>query len=449
MFAVLFAVVGTAGAGEPSRWDKRVADLAEFVERKRGLDFEHPVPVRFLTDREFAKEIKSDEGDLTVQDRKDLEAAAGLLRAIGLIQVDAGELLEGFSAVDVAETLAFYDQENEEIVIRGKRLDVATKATVAHELTHALQDQHFDLDKLDAFAGGDQSVLALVEGDAVRIENEYVSTLSQEDQEAYGTELENQAAEAEGAVPADVPVVLQIMEAAPYSLGPTFVESIIVEDGEKAVDDAFRKPPRSDKQILNPSAYLDRDDPARVRAPKLGAGEEKVGKADTFGALGLYLMLAARVDPSIALSTIADWGGDSFVQFKRDDTACVRVAFAGEEAEGTERIAAALEQWITLGPGGAASVARAADEATLTTCDPGSVPDDAKITSAGDVLDARAFLLFGELESGVPSKAAECVADHVAVDPEFMAIYHNESPSDADFEALGRKVADAEGACRI
>ena len=46
---------------------------------------------------------------------------------------------------------------------------------LAHELTHVLQDQHFDLNKLrtDAAAGADLAVLSLIEGDAVSIENEY------------------------------------------------------------------------------------------------------------------------------------------------------------------------------------------------------------------------------------------------------------------------------------
>jgi hypothetical protein len=82
------------------------------------------------------------------------------------------------------------------------------------------------------------------------------------------------------------------------------------------------------------------------------------------------------------------------VPFKRGNTACIRATFTGAQAESTERIAVALDQWAALGPGGAASVERANDTATLTTCDPGTAPDEAKITSSGDVLDTRASILF-------------------------------------------------------
>jgi hypothetical protein len=112
-------------------------------------------------------------------------------------------------------------------------------------------------------------------------------------------------------------------------------------------------------------------------------------------------------------------------------------------------IAAALGQWAALGPSGAATVARANNTATLTACDPGNAPDDVRVSSAGDVLDARAFFLLDELGGGLPVPAAECVAERLAVDREVIAFYVNPEPSDAEFDAVDRKVADAEGACPI
>jgi hypothetical protein len=434
----------------PAKWDGRVADLADFVERKRGLDFEHPVPVRFLSESQFTKEFQTDEGDLTAQDEKDLEQMAGLFRAIGLSQIDAEQLLADFDAVSTADTAAFYDQEKREIVIRGKKLDVATKVTVVHELTHALQDQRFDLDKLDARAGtsGAEALLALVEGDAVRIEDEYLTTLGQREQDEYDKSVDTAIAGSEAAVPADAPAVLGIIDLAPYSIGPTFVEAIAIQEGEKAVDDAFRKPPTSDKQVLSPSSYLDGENPRRVRAPKLGPGERRLGKPDTFGALGLYLTLAGRLDPTVALPTIRSWGGDSYAQFTRGDTACIRAAFTGNDARATEQIAASLDQWVAAGPSGAASLERTGGTATLTACDPGQAADDEKVTTAGEVLDARAYALSGSMEDGTPIEDAECVADRASVDPDLRAflISVDEPPQD-QIDAFLDKIAGVERAC--
>jgi hypothetical protein len=62
------------------KWDERLVDLVDFVERGRGLDFKHPVPVRFLTERQFNRAVARGQGDLSRQDRAGLERPAGLLR---------------------------------------------------------------------------------------------------------------------------------------------------------------------------------------------------------------------------------------------------------------------------------------------------------------------------------------------------------------------------------
>ena len=45
-----------------------------------------------------------------------------------------------------SDTLAFYDPRTQDVYVRGTDTTApATRVTLAHELTHALQDQHFDL----------------------------------------------------------------------------------------------------------------------------------------------------------------------------------------------------------------------------------------------------------------------------------------------------------------
>jgi len=73
--------------------------------------------------------------------------------------------------------------------VRGTDLtDVDVRVTIVHELTHALQDQHFDLTKLDDAVeteGEDFALTALVEGDATSIEDDYLFSLPQAEQDAY------------------------------------------------------------------------------------------------------------------------------------------------------------------------------------------------------------------------------------------------------------------------
>jgi hypothetical protein len=434
----------------PAHWDKRVADLVRFVEQTRGLEFKHPVPVRFLTDSKFKQAVAADQGHLTRQDKAELEKQAGLWRALGLIEGDAKKLIEDTSAVDIAEALAFYDSDKKEIVIRGQQLDVSTRVTVVHELTHVVQDQYFDLneleDKADSAAG---RVDALAEGDATRVEDAYVSTLSERDRAAYEQTSDEQAAAAEGGLPRDLPATVEVMGEAPYSLGPAFVEAVAHTRGERGVDAAFRTLPASDKQILSPSTYLQGEIPVPVEAPRLGVGETRLGKDDTLGAFGLYLMLAARVDPAVALPAIDAWGGDALVEFTRGGKVCIRAAVASSDAAGLETIAGALDQWMALGPRDSGSVERANGTVAVTACDPGRPPVGTNIMAAGYVLDARASALSDEIARGKPLDAAECVADRVPFDPDVRNFLLGSNGTSEDLGEFADKAKTVEAACGV
>ena len=185
----------------PTKWDPRLRPIADEVAKLRKLDFEHPVAAEFLDDAAFEKKVTTDRGKLSKQDKRDLERSQAQLRAVGLIGADV-DLFDAVGSLQTSGVLAYYDPKTKKITVKGTNLDdVATRVTVAHELTHALQDQHFDLQKLEQAAAADHGSTVLhtiAEGDAVRIENEYVKTLSEADQQAYQTQ--NAQTERAGAV---------------------------------------------------------------------------------------------------------------------------------------------------------------------------------------------------------------------------------------------------------
>jgi hypothetical protein len=233
-------------------------------------------------------------------------------------------------------------------------------------------------------------------------------------------------------------------------LGPAFVRAIIVERGEKGIDGAFRASPTTDQHVLNPSMYLSGTGAMRVAAPPLTAGETRLGADGTLGALGLYLMLAARVDPAVALRTIDAWGGDALVQFTRDGIACVRVSIAADTPKGAETIATALDQWAALGPHDTASVDGVNDSAvTFTACDPGRPPPDANVAAAGDVLEARASVLSGEIKRGVPLHAARCIADRAPFEPDVRAFALERQPTPEQTDVFTSRIERVEAACGV
>lgn len=135
-----FFLLRDSGPSHPKNWDARVQPFADIVEDERGLTFEHPVEVRFLSDKAFEKTVRADRSKLDKDDEREIEELTSLYRAFGLISGD----VDLFDAVDDATgsgTLAYYSFEDEAITVRGKTLARATHATLVHELTHALQDQ--------------------------------------------------------------------------------------------------------------------------------------------------------------------------------------------------------------------------------------------------------------------------------------------------------------------
>ena len=170
------------GPDHPDEWDARVLPFVKVVEDERGLGFEHPVYVDFLSEKEFKKEVTSEEADLSAEERKEIEQSEGLMRALGFLAGDV-DLLDAANDLMGGGVLGLYSHEDKRIRMRGEKLDLATTSTLVHELTHALQDQHFDLEakakrheKDDDYSAG-AAWRAIVEGDANRVEAQWGESL--------------------------------------------------------------------------------------------------------------------------------------------------------------------------------------------------------------------------------------------------------------------------------
>ena len=421
---VIGLVVGLSGAGTwfalerrgskyPSKWDERVARLVSFVERKRGLDFEHPVEVEFLTVAEFKKRVTTDEATLTKEDREDLEDAVSFLRAIGLVEGRI-DLVDAFNQASNEGILAFYDPEDEKITVRGTRLDVATRVTVVHELTHALQDQHFDIEAMRTRDDDDSSgaITALIEGDADNIENEYVDALSRRLRRQYEAQSDKASADADFD---GIPPVIRIMMGAPYEFGPALVEVLRADGGQRALDHAFRAPPTSEEQIFDPVTYLASEEPVTVDEPNMPKGARRIDDGE-FESLGWFVTLSEQVDAHVALRAADGWGGDSYVAYRtRDKQTCTRVRYRGDEPSDTLEMKVALDQWVAAVDTGRATVSSEGETLLFQSCDPG---EKAKV-STGRSLDAinlpvvRVAIVQEFLSEGAEFDFASCVANQL------------------------------------
>ena len=266
--AVAVAAIGSAtgafdtGPAHPDAWDPRVAELADFVEDERGLDFEQPVQVDFLSAREYSEATTTGAAGLADDELLELDRYAAELRAFGLATGEL-DLVEALNAVSDGGTLAFYDPDDERIRVRGTELTPGLRVTLVHELTHALQDQHFDLGRLyddDLESSERTAFLGLVEGDALRVETGYTSRgLSATERQEYEQEYQGELERSREAT-SDVPPFVAASFAVPYALGQPLAVMLANQGGNAAVDRAFDDPPSTEEHLFDPASYLD-DEP--------------------------------------------------------------------------------------------------------------------------------------------------------------------------------------------
>src|SRR5918996_808565 len=146
-----------------------IADVADQVEAVRGLAFDRPVNVEPISESEMDRRL-GDYFDAYYPKRSYARRSAAW-QTIGALPSDVG-YLEALDAYQQGQVLGFYNSQNEELVYTGDAtLDRIEQFVLAHELTHAIDDQHFDLDRLDGLVGRCQeerfqAALGIVEGSA-------------------------------------------------------------------------------------------------------------------------------------------------------------------------------------------------------------------------------------------------------------------------------------------
>lgn len=293
---------------------ERLPALVAFVERERGLTLRREVRVEVLDDEEF---LETFAGPDTGEDVEDGEGAPGDFGAT----LEALELVERGTDLDevVGEALdqgvdGFYDGSTERLVVRADRLDAYVELVVVHELVHALQDQHFRIDRPEYEDGSERSVSfsALVEGDATRVEQAWRDAQPP----AVQAEIDAEEVRRFGAGdPVGLEDPIDGYLAFPYVAGPSLVAALLEDGGQQRLDRAFSFPPVDTEQVLHPELV---GEPGGVSPPAPDRDGERVDEG-VLGELGLAQLLGldAREDgPHVG------WEGDRYATFEDGGRTC-------------------------------------------------------------------------------------------------------------------------------
>ena len=342
--AIAIAQAPAATADKRALLDQADEVLAE-MSKLTGLPIKAPLKKKMLSRPEIRSLLEQtlDEEYTPQQIHKE----EGELKAFGLVskEFDLREFLLTFYTEQAA---GVYDPRSKTMIIADWTPAELQRTVLAHELTHALQDQNFDLlefthahrDNADAMAARQ----AVVEGHAT------AAMVQQMMGGAPLAALPNLQPMMEGAIqqqfaefPAftKAPYFFRLQALFPYIHGMGFAQRALrAEGGWENLSSIFKNPPTLTKEIFEPQIYFDGHPPEPItlsRPPALERGGGlRVLSENTFGQLGYLALLGQFISEAEAKTIAPAWLADRFIVYEsRTDgrlALIARTRWAGSEA---------------------------------------------------------------------------------------------------------------------
>ncbi len=302
----------------------QMEEIESQVTQLRGILPSESVSRSLLTPDQLRETVIHDFlGDYTQEDAlQDVR----LLSLLGLIEpgIDLWQLYADLFTEQVA---GFYDTETDEmIVICGSGFGGVERLTYAHEYTHALQDQAYDIrdglqynnDACEADSERCFAIQALIEGDATLLQEQWLRTFAGDEDRSDLLEF---FADFDMPVFDSAPAYIQSELTFPYFWGLNFIRTLYLDGGWAAVDTAYQNPPLSSEQILHPERYP-KDPPVDLVSPNvsdaLSSGWEKTVH-DVLGEWATRMVLDEYLPIDEASLAAEGWGGDLLLFFYQEE----------------------------------------------------------------------------------------------------------------------------------
>lgn len=350
-----------AGEARPSAGISKLAQelvgrVVPEVESLRGLSFKERVKVAVL-DHAAARRHMIRRLD-TFAPAERLRTAQRAAELLGLLPPDM-DLRKTIVKVMDEQAGGFYDPERRAYYLLDDIPAGLAPLITAHELTHALEDQHFDLDgrmravlddddrlfALGAVAEGSATLLMLTYGSRAAPDGsrrlDHLQALAGSDSEQLGR----------------LPPLLQRQLLGPYVLGAQFLMKGTAFDPSQgypaaAVDQAYLRMPQSSEQVLHPEKYWDGERPDEPRRVDLAGAGGELGRGwqlkdrGVLGELVIALLVGAGTseEPGASWTNAAatGWGGDRWELWVKPPAAALLLLTVWDSPEDAREFAEAL-----------------------------------------------------------------------------------------------------------
>jgi len=321
---------------------RSVDEILKWVSSDTGLPIRSNIKRELSSRDEVQKYVE--ERMAEDDDQKRLERSELVLKKFGLLPRDFK--LRPFMILLLRDQVAgFYDSKRKTVHLLDWIDSDSQKPVLAHELTHALQDQAVDLDQWvkearervkkstdrdSAETELDEEIsarTALLEGQGMAVLLDYILEprgLSLKSAPLFAEQLKATMSSSQGsAVLESAPLLLRESLVFPYRDGLGFVQALLNDGGSnRAYGEALRTPPRNTREILSPESYLKKQSVPMMKIPDLekalGKKYEKydVGSIGQFDIVLFSKQFSTNVD---AKELSAAWrGGFYYSGLKRD-----------------------------------------------------------------------------------------------------------------------------------
>lgn len=286
--ALPFALGHEKAAKDPAFAE--IDSIVKSVSEIMGLTQKHSVPYGRMTKRQLhqflSKRIKK-----TLKP-EEIRADELSLKMFGLVPQDF-DLKRSTIDLLTEQAAAFYDYDEKKLFMLQDSSVAGETTTLAHELSHALADQYFNLENfMEETPSNDDENLAhtaVVEGQASWLMIAY--ELKRAGQPAVPTpEMLKSVSDSGESSMADYPVLktspLYIQQSLlfPYSQGTLFFDAVYRKLGKAAFSEVFTHPPSDSAQIIHPEKYFAHEKAAAPKVPKL----DPEGREVTDGEMGEF-----------------------------------------------------------------------------------------------------------------------------------------------------------------
>ena len=302
--------------------DEILDSIGKRVTEIRGLPALSPATLETLSREQFKLELESEVPD--EESQLELEKLKDFCLVLDLC-VESDDLLGAFQGVAGEGVLGVYNPNDKTLTVvqDEESLDLQSWLIYAHEYTHALQDQQYDLSTLEPTENtfdASKARAALLEGDAGLSEALFYESLPLEQQSPIATSSEAAAEEfADGPEVTEAPRIIRETFGWEHRAGLDFVFRLYLEGGLDAVDRAYEDLPQSTEQILHPEKYLSSEAPKPVSLSDLASGLGGSWEERDVGVLGELLTgiyLGTFLEDDQADTAAEGWGGDRYALLK-------------------------------------------------------------------------------------------------------------------------------------